>query len=433
MCPLSAIQNKMYSDFQKKLNLTEEQLEVAAKRKLNLENSSLLPANHTKKSGEINDENENEQEEEENMVQLYEEIIRKKPLQNIPKPGGKRAVQLPLPVGYAPVESSVTTMNPLQALNCLQLLSIHPALVLDSTKHVAYHQKLINSIDSSGKFQNLMKLLLDCQILSVEDDYDSREYPSGQDFYNALITDVEEQPSTANPTLSLKEQSNNGEDINSSESESDDEEHDDKSATNKKPNAMSSKAINLHEKEKIESVKSSPSVSKKCLIFAQHKKCLDLIEECILQRFFPQVKYARLDGSVAPEKRFQLATQFNQRSSSTKGKGTVAFKDLAETDAVTTSEANVQSILKLLHAEVAQQKEQDNEENPVRILLLTTRSSGLGLNLSAADTVIFVEHDWNPFVDLQAMDRVHRLGQENPVSVYRLIGKFLYVMLHNML
>ncbi|VDK45809.1 unnamed protein product, partial [Dibothriocephalus latus] len=45
----------------------------------------------------------------------------------------------------------------------------------------------------------------------------------------------------------------------------------------------------------------------------------------------------------------------------------------------------------------------------------------MGLNLTGADTVIFVEHDWNPCKDLQAMDRAHRIGQERMVNVYRLI------------
>jgi TATA-binding protein-associated factor len=39
-------------------------------------------------------------------------------------------------------------------------------------------------------------------------------------------------------------------------------------------------------------------------------------------------------------------------------------------------------------------------------------TGGLGLNLTGADTVIFVEHDWNPMKDLQAMDRAHRIGQK---------------------
>jgi len=40
---------------------------------------------------------------------------------------------------------------------------------------------------------------------------------------------------------------------------------------------------------------------------------------------------------------------------------------------------------------------------------------------SGADTVIFLEHDWNPHVDLQAMDRAHRIGQKKTVNVYKLV------------
>ena len=57
------------------------------------------------------------------------------------------------------------------------------------------------------------------------------------------------------------------------------------------------------------------------------------------------------------------------------------------------------------------------------MLLLTTQVGGLGLNLTGADTVIFVEHDWNPMKDLQAMDRAHRIGQKKVVTVYRLITR----------
>ncbi|PIA13768.1 hypothetical protein COEREDRAFT_11048 [Coemansia reversa NRRL 1564] len=57
------------------------------------------------------------------------------------------------------------------------------------------------------------------------------------------------------------------------------------------------------------------------------------------------------------------------------------------------------------------------------IFLLTTRAGGLGINLTAADTVIFFESDWNPTVDSQAMDRAHRLGQTKQVMVYRLITR----------
>jgi SNF2 family DNA or RNA helicase len=55
------------------------------------------------------------------------------------------------------------------------------------------------------------------------------------------------------------------------------------------------------------------------------------------------------------------------------------------------------------------------------IFLLSTRAGGLGINLTAADTVIIYDSDWNPQMDLQAMDRAHRIGQKNPVNVYRMI------------
>jgi len=50
------------------------------------------------------------------------------------------------------------------------------------------------------------------------------------------------------------------------------------------------------------------------------------------------------------------------------------------------------------------------------IFLLSTRAGGLGINLTAADTIIFYESDWNPTLDLQAMDRAHRLEQTREVS-----------------
>lgn len=52
-----------------------------------------------------------------------------------------------------------------------------------------------------------------------------------------------------------------------------------------------------------------------------------------------------------------------------------------------------------------------NNDPSIDVLLLTTHVGGLGLNLTGADTVVFVEHDWNPMRDLQAMDRAHRIGQ----------------------
>ncbi|GLI64292.1 hypothetical protein VaNZ11_007476, partial [Volvox africanus] len=55
------------------------------------------------------------------------------------------------------------------------------------------------------------------------------------------------------------------------------------------------------------------------------------------------------------------------------------------------------------------------------VFLLSTRAGGLGINLTAADTVIIYDSDWNPHQDSQAMDRCHRIGQTKPVLVFRLV------------
>ncbi|KAI0044579.1 hypothetical protein FA95DRAFT_1496832 [Auriscalpium vulgare] len=58
-----------------------------------------------------------------------------------------------------------------------------------------------------------------------------------------------------------------------------------------------------------------------------------------------------------------------------------------------------------------------------RLFLLSTRAGGLGITLTAADTVVFYDQDWNPQMDLQAQDRAHRIGQTKPVLVFRLVSK----------
>ena len=110
------------------------------------------------------------------------------------------------------------------------------------------------------------------------------------------------------------------------------------------------------------------------LIFCQMKQMLDVIERDLFRALMPSVTYLRLDGSVSSDRRHGIVQSFNADPS-------------------------------------------------IDILLLTTSVGGLGLTLTGADTVIFVEHDWNPMKDLQAMDRAHRLGQKKVVNVYRLITR----------
>lgn len=109
------------------------------------------------------------------------------------------------------------------------------------------------------------------------------------------------------------------------------------------------------------------------LVFCQMKSMLDLVEQSLF-REMPSVSYLRLDGSVPSDKRYGLVQRFNSDPS-------------------------------------------------IDVLLLTTSVGGLGLTLTGADTVVFLEHDWNPMKDLQAMDRAHRLGQKNVVNVYRFISR----------
>ncbi|XP_048324850.2 TATA-binding protein-associated factor BTAF1 isoform X2 [Ziziphus jujuba] len=108
------------------------------------------------------------------------------------------------------------------------------------------------------------------------------------------------------------------------------------------------------------------------LIFAQHKAFLDIIERDLFQTHMKSLTYLRLDGSVEPERRFEIVKAFNS-------------------------------------------------DPTIDALLLTTHVGGLGLNLTSADTLVFMEHDWNPMRDHQAMDRAHRLGQKKVVNVHRLI------------
>ncbi|KAL4253953.1 TATA-binding protein-associated factor Mot1 [Abortiporus biennis] len=110
------------------------------------------------------------------------------------------------------------------------------------------------------------------------------------------------------------------------------------------------------------------------LIFCQMKQMLDIIETDLFKSHMPSVTYMRLDGGTDANKRHAIVQTFNSDPS-------------------------------------------------IDVLLLTTHVGGLGLTLTGADTVIFVEHDWNPMKDLQAMDRAHRIGQKKVVNVYRLITK----------
>jgi len=108
----------------------------------------------------------------------------------------------------------------------------------------------------------------------------------------------------------------------------------------------------------------------KALVFSQFVGHLALIREYLDQRHIP---YRYLDGSTPPKERQREVTAFQA------GEGD--------------------------------------------LFLISLKAGGLGLNLTAADYVIHMDPWWNPAVEDQASDRAHRIGQERPVTVYRLVAK----------
>jgi SNF2 family DNA or RNA helicase len=60
------------------------------------------------------------------------------------------------------------------------------------------------------------------------------------------------------------------------------------------------------------------------------------------------------------------------------------------------------------------------QDGPAPVFLISLKAGGVGLNLTAADTVILYDPWWNPAVEAQAIDRAHRIGQDKPVFVFKL-------------
>jgi SNF2 family DNA or RNA helicase len=57
------------------------------------------------------------------------------------------------------------------------------------------------------------------------------------------------------------------------------------------------------------------------------------------------------------------------------------------------------------------------------VFLISLKAGGVGINLTAADYVIHMDPWWNPAVEDQASDRAHRMGQQRPVTIYRLVAR----------
>lgn len=70
-----------------------------------------------------------------------------------------------------------------------------------------------------------------------------------------------------------------------------------------------------------------------------------------------------------------------------------------------------------------QQVDTFQNDPQVRFFLISLKAGGLGLNLTAADYVIHLDPWWNPAVEMQANDRAHRIGQDKPIFIYKIIAR----------
>ncbi|WWC69976.1 uncharacterized protein I206_103920 [Kwoniella pini CBS 10737] len=66
--------------------------------------------------------------------------------------------------------------------------------------------------------------------------------------------------------------------------------------------------------------------------------------------------------------------------------------------------------------------ERFNSDPKYFVFIASSRSGGVGINLTGADTVFFYDSDWNPSMDRQCMDRAHRIGQTREVHIYRFVS-----------
>ncbi|KAK8211412.1 swr1 complex component [Zalaria obscura] len=67
--------------------------------------------------------------------------------------------------------------------------------------------------------------------------------------------------------------------------------------------------------------------------------------------------------------------------------------------------------------------ERFNRDTRIDVFILSSRSGGVGMNLTGADTVIFYDLDWNPQMDKQCQDRAHRIGQTRDVHIYKFVSE----------
>ena len=78
---------------------------------------------------------------------------------------------------------------------------------------------------------------------------------------------------------------------------------------------------------------------------------------------------------------------------------------------------------KFLHSRSMNKEIQKFRQGTTSIFLLSLKAGGVGLTLTEADIVIHCDPWWNPAVEAQASARIHRIGQEKPVFIYKLVAE----------
>jgi SNF2 family DNA or RNA helicase len=118
-----------------------------------------------------------------------------------------------------------------------------------------------------------------------------------------------------------------------------------------------------------ETLEESTDLGHRSLIFSQWTSLLDLVETRLKEK---NISFSRLDGST--RNRDQVVSAFQKETGPT-------------------------------------------------VMLLSLKAGGVGITLTAADHIYILDPWWNPAAEDQAADRAHRIGQENPVFIHRLVAR----------
>jgi len=146
---------------------------------------------------------------------------------------------------------------------------------------------------------------------------------------------------------------------------------------------------------------------------------LKLRQVCCDPRLVKLEAARRIEGSAKLELLFEMLDELIAE-----GRRVLLFSQFTEMLGLIEKELAVRGIRYVKLTGDTQDRERpvrEFQEGDVPLFLISLRAGGTGLNLTAADTVIHYDPWWNPAVERQATDRAHRIGQDRPVFVYKLI------------